>query len=344
MKDRRRYARPTNLLEAVAACGVSIFGIIALLPATGAAPGPEMGIFILLMLCCVLMLAAAVCMAGYLVVDAQGVRLYKLWTRVELRWEDVRCLGTLTVSGNRHSGRVPMLLISPLERPWEELVFYFEIQRMRNYLRFGDAYSLCLDDDKALRAVTQRYCPLPWMPMDGFGQRGGYRQLRRMYGPPKHGEGKEEQTVTRGLFLRADADMNLKTLALIWRRVMGVLCGRYPAWQLDSFDCPNEKADPEGAYTSREFMRWLDAEPYIFFARAFGYSGEAVRETICDYEDYRRAACRCAVLCVDGGYFEIYCKDENVLEALHADAELRALCDRFEYITDENDGRTTFCI
>ena len=72
MKDRRRYAFPTNLLEAVAACGVSIFGIIALLPATGAAPGPEMGIFILLMLCCVLMLAAAVCMAGYLVVDERG--------------------------------------------------------------------------------------------------------------------------------------------------------------------------------------------------------------------------------------------------------------------------------
>ena len=33
-----------------------------------------------------------------------------------------------------------------------------------------------------------------------------------------------------------------------------------------------------------------------------------------------------------------------VLEALHADAELRALCDRFEFVTDENDGRTTFCI
>lgn len=45
-----------------------------------------------------------------------------------------------------------------------------------------------------------------------------------------------------------------------------------------------------------------------------------------------------------GGYFEIYCKDENVLEALHGDAELRALCDRFEFVTDENDGRTTFCI
>ena len=43
MKDCRRYARPTNLLEAVAACGVSIFGIIALLPVAGAAPGPRWG-------------------------------------------------------------------------------------------------------------------------------------------------------------------------------------------------------------------------------------------------------------------------------------------------------------
>ena len=91
-------------------------------------------------------------------------------------------------------------------------------------------------------------------------------------------------------------------------------------------------------------MQWLDAEHYILFARAFGYAGEAARETVCDYEDYQRAACRCAVLCRDAGYFQVYCKDEAVLEALHADAELRALCEEFAYFTDENDGRTTFCI
>lgn len=148
--------------------------------------------------------------------------------------------------------------------------------------------------------------------------------------------------MTRGLFLSADTDS--QTVTAVWRRVMGVLCGRYPAWQLDSFTCIDEEADPEGAHTSREFMRWLDAEHYILFARAFGYAGEAVRETICDYEDYQRAACRCAVLCWDAGYFQVYCKDEAVLEALHADAELRALCEEFAYFTDENDGRTTFCI
>ena len=83
---------------------------------------------------------------------------------------------------------------------------------------------------------------------------------------------------------------------------MGVLCGRYPAWQLDSFDLSSTKRPTRRArYTSREFMRWLDAEHYILFARAFGYADEAVRETICDYEDYRRAACRCAVLCVGRG-------------------------------------------
>ena len=107
--------------------------------------------------------------------------------------------------------------------------------------------------------------------------------------------------MTRGLFLRADTDS--QTVMAVWRRVMGVLCGRYPAWQLDSFTCIDEETDPEGAYTSREFMRWLDGEHYILFARAFGYADETVRETICDYEDYRRAACRCAVLCWDAGYF-----------------------------------------
>ena len=148
--------------------------------------------------------------------------------------------------------------------------------------------------------------------------------------------------MTRGLFLRADTDS--KTAMAVWRRVMGVLCERYPAWQLDSFDCPNEKTEPEGAHTSREFTRWLDAEHYILFARAFGYAGKAANEEIADYAGYQRAACRCAALCVDEAYLEVYCKDEDVLQALHGDAELRALCDRFEFVTDENDGRTTFCI
>ena len=38
------------------------------------------------------------------------------------------------------------------------------------------------------------------------------------------------------------------------------------------------------------------------------------------------------------------CKDEDVVQALHGDAELRALCETVEYVTDENDGRTTFLI
>ena len=51
--------------------------------------------------------------------------------------------------------------------------------------------------------------------------------------------------MTRGLFLRADTDS--KTATAVWRRVMGVLCGRYPAWQLDSFTCIDEETEPEGA-------------------------------------------------------------------------------------------------
>ncbi len=339
--------RPMNPFQVAALLGICIYGIIALSKAfpapTGEIPRPGMGIFVFLMLLDILLFAIAVYTAGWLVVDERGARLYKLWKRVELPWEEVRCLGAFTTNVARYSFRCPMLLISPLAEPWRAIVFDFKMQMDRNYLYFDGAYILCLEDGKALRAVIEAYCPLPWTNMDGFGERGGYRQLKRMYGSSKSGESREERTMTRGLFLRTDTDM--KTVTAVWRRVMGVLCGRYPAWLLDSFDdCLGGKTDPDGAYTSREFKQWLDGEHYILFARAFGYAGEVARETVCDYEDYQRAACRCAVLCWDAGYFQVYCKDENVLEALHADAELRALCDRFEYVTDENDGRTTFCI
>ena len=158
MKDRRRYARPTNLLEAVAACGVSIFGIIALLPAAGAAPGPEMGIFIPLMLCCVLMLAAVVCMAGYLVVDERGARLYKLWTRVELPWEEVRCVSRfayLTGSGHRYRSydhHRNVVLLSPLAEPWAAEGVGSDLHFTGNVLRFGGARVFALGGDVTLYA------------------------------------------------------------------------------------------------------------------------------------------------------------------------------------------------
>ena len=145
----------------------------------------------------------------------------------------------------------------------------------------------------------------------------------------------------RGVFLVSNFALDVPTT--VWRRVMALLCARYPAWRLDSLDCAGE-AEPEGTRTAAEVEEWLSSVKTIFFARALGYTDEAVEEKIRDYEDYRRAACCCALICVDAGYFEIYIKDGNLARTLHSDAALRALCETVAYITDENDGRTTFLI
>lgn len=109
-------------------------------------------------------------------------------------------------------------------------------------------------------------------------------------------------------------DNAFDTSMAVWRRVMAVLCARYPVWWLDCLDCCGEE-EPEGEHTAAEVLEWLSRANCILFARALGYAGEAANEEIADYAGYMRAACRCA-----------------------------ALCETVEYTTDENDGRTTLRI
>ena len=106
------------------------------------------------------MLACDIWFAGRVVVDAQGVRLYKLWTFIDLPWEEVRCVGSFTCRYAR--GGIPFILISPLEKPWEHAVSCFDVQTMRNYFRHGGARSLCLEYSKGMRKALDEYCPLPW--------------------------------------------------------------------------------------------------------------------------------------------------------------------------------------
>ena len=88
------------------------------------------------------------------------MRLYKLWTFIDLPWEEVRCVGSFTCRYAR--GGIPFILISPLEKPWEHAVSCFDVQTMRNYFRHGGARSLCLEYSKGMRKALDEYCPLPW--------------------------------------------------------------------------------------------------------------------------------------------------------------------------------------
>lgn len=192
MKDPKRYSAPIYLAAFVLYLGLSAFLLVPLLmdrrpsASIGAMSGTEIGVFIFMLLCAVFILALAVYYAGWVVADERGVRLYKLWTSIDLSWEDVRCVGAFEVH-NRYGNSQPMLLISPLETPWESRIVW-----LCGYFRHDGARSLCLPDNEALRAVVQRYCPLPRTPIDGFDTRKGREKLQRIYAlydPPKRGDG-----------------------------------------------------------------------------------------------------------------------------------------------------------
>ena len=105
--------------------------------------------------------------AGYLVVDERGVRLYKLWTRVELPWEEVRCVSRftyLTGSGHRYRSynhHRNVVLLSPLAEPWAAEGVGSDLHFTGNVLRFGGARSLCVEDWRGLREAIEANCPLP---------------------------------------------------------------------------------------------------------------------------------------------------------------------------------------
>ena len=109
--------------------------------------------------------------AGYLVVDKRSARLYKLWTRVELPWEEVRCVSRftyLTGSGHRYSSydhHRKVVLISPLAEPWAAEGVGSDLHFTGNVLRFGGARSLCVEDWRGLREAIEANCPLPWTPL-----------------------------------------------------------------------------------------------------------------------------------------------------------------------------------
>ena len=109
--------------------------------------------------------------AGYLVVDERGARLCKLWTRVELPWEEVRCVSRftyLTGSGHRYRSynhHRNVVLLSPLAEPWAAEGVGSDLHFTGNVLRFGSARSLCVEDWRGLREAIEANCPLPWTPL-----------------------------------------------------------------------------------------------------------------------------------------------------------------------------------
>lgn len=78
---------------------------------------------------------------------------------------------------------------------------------------------------------------------------------------------------------------------------------------------------------------------YVLFINLQGYLKGDAQQVITTYEDFLKSACQFIILVVDGRYFEIYVKDEQLLLQFIRNATVLNGKD-IKIKTDYDDGRT----
>ena len=137
----------------------------------------------------------------------------------------------------------------------------------------------------------------------------------------------------------------------LWMYIIRELSVGDISWHVDCLDCLGyeEKYGMENNrhYSVEKLLSCLELDLPIFFARMMAIPGGAFPDRNIDtYEDYRESNCQSVVLCVDGGHFEIYSKDEALLNKL-AQYPADLGIEYAEWIDESEEGtvdRTSFIV
>lgn len=113
----------------------------------------------------------------------------------------------------------------------------------------------------------------------------------------------------------------------------------YQAWKADS---RFELFEME-TYSGKEIRRII-SEPsgLILILSMLAFNGEI--SEIKTYNDFQKSNCILAVLLTDANYVDIYCKDINLLTQIEKNVRSFPGFSNIDYITDENDQRTSFIL
>ena len=95
----------------------------------------------------------------------------------------------------------------------------------------------------------------------------------------------------------------------------------------------------EGQYSGSEFRIALENLSCLSFARIRQYPLNASIHTIDDYNDYIESECESLLLFYDGGYFEFYTKNSNLLQVIFKFG-IENRFSQLQYIDDTNVART----
>lgn len=108
-------------------------------------------------------------------------------------------------------------------------------------------------------------------------------------------------------------------------------------WYIDDVEL-NYLPFRSGKYSGVEFSHALDSISNLSFVRIRRYPIGAFVKKIDEYKDYVESDCDLLLLYFDGGFFEIYTKDKNLIRAIFNFGTNNEAED-LEYINDATDTR-----
>lgn len=94
-----------------------------------------------------------------------------------------------------------------------------------------------------------------------------------------------------------------------------------------------------GKFSGAEFNNALNDFSGLSFVRLRRYPIKSVIKQIDTYDDYLESKCDFLVLLYDGGLFEIYSKEENLIHKIFEWCLVKCF-DHIKYIDDDNDQRS----
>ncbi len=108
-------------------------------------------------------------------------------------------------------------------------------------------------------------------------------------------------------------------------------------WYIDDVDL-NYLYYRDGRYSGLEFQKALSELPALSFARVRRYPVGLDVNPIDTYEEYLASSCDVFILFYDGGYYDVYTKEEDLSHRTYQLCVERGY-DDVEYIEDGKDGR-----
>lgn len=126
---------------------------------------------------------------------------------------------------------------------------------------------------------------------------------------------------------------------------MNVLSNKDTRWYVDCLDSDSEHSiEANSRYCLDEIQEIFKQNTGILSARFLHFPHyELSTSTIKTFDDYIKSLCQSMIICVDGGYFEIYSKNYLLLESL-ANEVAKMSVEYFEWIDDNNVEREIFTV